>query len=97
MISHNRFKLFGERYTHKGKLFTNIVCSKEYEDFITKTLSSLPTKVTIIPAGLEGRPDLLSYAVYGTSKYWWVICEANRVVDPFEELYSGRQIHIPTL
>ncbi len=86
-----------ESYLHRGKNFTNLVSSKKYEDYIKNTLPNLDFRVSMIPAGLEGRPDLISYASYGTVNYWWLICEANKIKDPFEELYSGKQIKIPII
>lgn len=31
------------------------------------------------------RPDILSYRLYGTSEYWWVICMANEMKDPIND------------
>ena len=46
---------------------------------------------------VEHRPDLISFIHYGTVEYWWLILEINDIIDPFSELYTGRDIMIPAL
>ena len=43
------------------------------------------------------RPDLLSYKLYGTSKYWWVFAQRNMDIlkDPVYDLVAGIKIYIP--
>ena len=82
--------------THRGKNIREIVSSPLWESFING-LDTTPSKVAVIPAGFVGRPDLISNSVYGTPDYWWVICAANRIVDPFEQLTAGKQIKIPMI
>ena len=50
-----------------------------------------------IKAGEEGRWDLISYKYYYTVNYWWIICLANDVSDPFESPSAGTLIRIPSL
>jgi len=40
--------------------------------------------------------DLLSYSLYGNSKYWWVIALLNRnqIQDPIRDLKSGMVIRV---
>ena len=33
----------------------------------------------------------------GTAELWWVIAEFNRILDPFTEVTSGKQIIIPSV
>ena len=51
-----------------------------------------------IPAKYDTRPDLLSYAVYGTPAYWWVFMVRNMNVirDPIWDFKSGTYIFVPT-
>ena len=46
---------------------------------------------------MEGRPDLISNSIYNTPDLWWLICAANNIIDPFEELISGKKIKIPII
>lgn len=43
------------------------------------------------------RPDLLSYKLYGTTKFWWVFSQRNMDVlkDPVYDLVAGVKIYIP--
>ena len=45
----------------------------------------------------EFRADIISYEVYETTELWWLILLANDILDPFDELYSGRTLDIPSL
>lgn len=46
---------------------------------------------------IQGRPDLISSAVYGDPDFWWVIYEFNEVQDPLFELGPGQILRIPAL
>jgi hypothetical protein len=43
------------------------------------------------------RPDLLSYALYGTSTLWWVFIQRNLDVlqDPILDFVPGTNIYLP--
>ena len=41
------------------------------------------------------RPDLISWRVYGTEAYWWLILSYNKVQDPLNELTVGQLLKIP--
>ena len=84
------------RRTHRGKNIREIVSSPAWESFMGN-IEFIPSRVTIIKPGMVGRPDLISNAAYGTPDYWWVVCAANRIIDPFEQLVAGKQIKIPII
>jgi hypothetical protein len=44
-----------------------------------------------------GVPDLISYDIYGSTEYWWIICLYNGIVIVHEELFAGRTIKIPDI
>src|ERR1035437_3500550 len=41
-------------------------------------------RYTIIPAGMEYRPDLMSNQIYGVPDLWWKILEVNNIFDVFD-------------
>jgi len=43
------------------------------------------------------RPDLVSFSVYGTVEYWWVIYEFNNIKDPLFGLKRGQILRIPAI
>jgi hypothetical protein len=51
-------------------------------------------KVMVISKGLEFRPDLVSFDVYGYVDNWWRILEANKMKDIWE-FKAGRTIILP--
>ena len=42
-----------------------------------------------------GRPDLISFEVYGTVRYWWIICIVNKIMDPLQGIAEGDLLKIP--
>jgi len=80
----------------KNKSTKEIVSSPQWNSYCNQLINS-SARVLIVPAGYEGRPDLISHQVYGIVDYWWVICAANNIIDPFEQLIAGKQIRIPII
>lgn len=61
---------------------------------------SIPKDVTdinyIIPAGHEGRPDLISRSLYNDTKYWELICIYNNIKNPILDLEAGKLLVVPS-
>jgi len=53
--------------------------------------------IFVIDPQTAGRPDLISFSIYGTSMYDWIVLQYNNVVDIQEELVVGKTIRAPTL
>lgn len=45
----------------------------------------------------ENTPDLIAYVYYKDETLFWIICLANKIMNPFEELPIGKKLYIPTL
>lgn len=43
----------------------------------------------------QGRLDLISQDLYGTTDLWWLIAWANNIIDPFSEVPAGIRLVIP--
>ena len=43
------------------------------------------------------RPDMISYKVYGTVVYWWLIMMVNGIGDIFTDLEVGLTLQIPNV
>lgn len=41
------------------------------------------------------RADMISYRMYGTVDYWWVICLVNSIDSPLEDIQLGTVLTIP--
>lgn len=51
-------------------------------------------KVMLITKGVEYRPDLVSFDVYGACDFWWKIMEVNGMYDIFD-FKAGTTIILP--
>lgn len=49
-----------------------------------------------IPPEYAGRADLISFAVYGSAEYSWVVLQRNSIVDIIDELSVGKTIMLPS-
>lgn len=50
----------------------------------------------VVDVETTNRLDLISQIAYTTPKYWWVIAQANYIIDPFDVPY-GTVLRIPVL
>jgi hypothetical protein len=41
------------------------------------------------------RPDIISYRIYNTTSYWWILMKYNNIIDPLEELVPGLILKVP--
>lgn len=60
----------------------------------SKHLASSNDLVTVISAGMEFRPDLVSKERYGTIDFWWKIMEVNNIKDIYD-FKAGKTIVLP--
>ncbi len=51
-------------------------------------------KIMLVTKGVEYRPDLVSYDIYGTPDLWWKILEANNIKDIYD-FKAGKTIILP--
>lgn len=91
-----QFLFTNTEVSHRGKTVIDIASSPDYRLFL-ETLEASDSKVAKVPNTMEGRPDLLAYAAYGTSDLWWLIVLANSVYDYEEDLKAGTLIKIPQI
>ena len=87
-------------YSNRYKFCSVFSLEKEsfFETYdIPEIPKSVDDKFHQIIAGEEGRWDLISHKHYKTVDYWWLICHANGISDPFEIIPAGSLIRIPSL
>jgi hypothetical protein len=53
-------------------------------------------KSMLITKGVEYRPDLVAFDVYGVPDVWWKILEANHMFDVFD-FKAGKTIILPKI
>ena len=44
-----------------------------------------------------GRLDLIAYKYYGDVQLWWIIAQANSIIDPIDGMSAGDILVIPSL
>lgn len=97
-ISNSRFSTYmSTKRFHRDKPYMDLVSSKLWKAFLVDGLKKYDYKISVIPASMEFRPDLISGAAYGTEKLWWLVCTANAIIDPNTELVAGKQILLPII
>lgn len=74
----------------------------EYSDNFDPLNSAMLTDITKLPqggqytiSGEDGRPDLVSYRIYGHSQYWWILLAYNRIID-YEAIKTGDILKYPS-
>lgn len=91
----NHYVLGSFEVSHDNKTLV-VGNGEELSDYID-TLQKSNFEVAYVPAGMEHRPDLISYAFYGTVTKDWLIMMYNNLSDPFQSLNVGDRILIPVL
>jgi hypothetical protein len=43
------------------------------------------------------QPDAIAHKYYGDSKWWWLVCTYNGIVNPMRDMYLGQRIRVPAL
>jgi len=87
-------KKYGQKTEFKNKK-TQIIVGNVNFDAYYKTIGTTKNKIIRLPAGYEGRLDLISLQVYGTPNRWWELAIANNIHDPSEQMVAGMHLKIP--
>ena len=70
----------------------NIDCHGSY---MLENIPKLPLIGILTITTEQYRPDILSYDLYGTTEYWWILMWYNSIVN-ISDLVSGVQINFPS-
>ena len=89
----NHLKMGYLQTIHKGKDVVSSLNSSEFNDFLNY-LDRLSSRVGTIPPGYEHRADKIADLFYGSPTLDWLVCWANNVSDPFQQLNEGDRIRI---
>lgn len=78
--------------TSRSSLYTLITNLSE-RDLISLDFKTFAPLDSILSMTVEdmfiGRPDLISYSVYGTVDYWWLLMMVNGIEDIWNDLVPG--------
>ena len=80
------------------KLYQDENGKQFYESLMPKFIPQAPDDQFIQVSDSEyGRLDLISFRLYQTTRYWWILANANNIVDPFEEILPGKVLRAPSV
>ena len=94
-IRPNQVVSAGSRYLSQNVIYYGEQNLITFDTYIRSTY--VPTgkeKVMLVTKGVEYRPDLVSYDVYGFVDNWWRILEANGIKDIWD-FKAGITIMLP--
>ena len=66
------------------------------DSYLCTQIKSIPYSGVLTVTSQVGRPDLISYDIYGNTQYWWLIMLYNDITSP-QEITSGKPIAFPSL
>jgi len=89
----NHLKVGYLEATHKNKKVATSLNSLSFRSFIDD-IDNMSYLEGTIPPGYEHRADKISELFYETPSLDWLICWANDVYDPFQQLNVGDTIRI---
>lgn len=83
------------RYKNVRRLKDNVT-GKFYHETVPQTFitRSEEDQYIVVTDINENRLDIIANEYYGTPNYWWVIAQANYIIDPFD-VPVGTQLRIP--
>jgi hypothetical protein len=87
---------------NRSRFYNTVTVNGTVElDLIDNSLSAFQMKRTPgyhrVSEEEIARPDLISYRLYGTHVYWWIICLVNAMSNPLMDLEVGDVLTIPNL
>ena len=70
-------------------------------DFLNNNLSKFvmkrqPSYYTVIQSDLRC-PDVISWKMYGTEYFWWLLCLINDVLSPLVDIKAGMTLEVPNI
>jgi len=70
-------------------------------DYLYHNLTKFKMNYPVSYYRIEGsdlmRPDLISYKIYGTIAYWWLIMMINGIQNPLKDMVVGTLLQIPNV
>ena len=66
------------------------------DSYFIEQVTKLPVFGKTIVQIEENRPDLVSYRIYGTTQFWYILMLYNGMVSPFE-LVEGQELNYPKI
>jgi hypothetical protein len=85
---------------YRNKRIITLFDNTTFIEFIRKSMIYTPVAAEdqyyFTPAGKKNRPDLLSYELYGTPIFYWIILSDNNLVSPLQ-MSANLTLRVPSL
>jgi hypothetical protein len=83
------------RYSEQTVIYWSDRRLLTFDTYLRKPLKKTgKERVMLVTKGVEYRPDLVAYDVYGAPDAWWIILEFNGIKDIFD-FQAGLTIMLP--
>lgn len=86
------------KYT-RSKFMNSVDVGTTELDLVSNDLSRYefryPTTSYRVTDNDIARPDRISYRLYETQEYWWLLMKYNNIDDVWNELYGGLVLQVP--
>ena len=83
--------------------FYNIVRNDDIDeyDYMHNNLTKFKMKYSVSYYRIEEadlqRPDIISYKIYGSIAYWWLLMMINGIENPLKDMEVGQLIQVPNV
>lgn len=85
------------RYKNVRRLKDDVTGKVYHETVPQWTITqSEEDQYTVVTNITKDRLDIIANEYYGTPRYWWIIAQANYIIDPFD-VPVGTQLRIPSI
>lgn len=71
-------------------------CFEPLNSYFLEALVRIPYSGVITVTTQERRPDLLSYDIYGSTQYWWILMMYNGI-SSINDIKTGNSLNFPSL
>ena len=69
-------------------------------DFLHNALSEFTMEYPVSYYRVSGadlmKPDIISYKLYGTVRFWWILMLVNKIDNPLTDIEAGQVLKIPS-
>jgi len=86
---------FEERYDMSKFMYFDGTVFDVLMSFVVRKLKGFKVTGYYEVTGEEGRPDLVSYKIYGRTMFWWMIMIYNELSDP-DQITLGLRLKYPS-
>lgn len=85
-----------ERYDMSKFMEFDTDCFCIFDSYLCTQIKNIPYSGAMTVTTQVGRPDLMSYDIYGSVQYWWILMIYNDFTSP-QDIKTGIPVLFPSL